>query len=426
MWQVVLAVFAILTASAGAAAAQEMLPLPAPTDPLEPRQAARSGYAPQGVRLGAVDLFPEAEVRRVYREEAFAYINGATQRGWSTAAGLRLRAEVRDGPWAADLRGDLERASGPLALVGDGWQGGLGIDLRLGLGRVAVARVDAGWQRRLEPRAAPLAGGQAATPVPAQAGHAGFGLWTEHGTLTASLRSEVRLLSYGDVPRLAFDGVDGLALIINDDRDRLVGTVTGEIAWRPGGVSALYLRGAMGGIDYNRDRDDFLYRRDAVTRQAFVGAALGRPESWRLFLEVGHISRDNLHGGLPDVARLAVNGGATVVVTPLVTAQVLAETVLAETTRPSSAAVLVHRGRLEVEHEALRSLVLLSTAEVAWHEHVGLNRVDTAVAYGSGLRWRIGPILRLEAMVRQEEMLAGFTADSYVATEGTLRLAARF
>lgn len=417
---------ALLLAS-GEAAARTAPPLPAPTEPLEPRQAARSGYAPQGIRLGVLHVYPEGEVGRSFREESFGNLRGVSaQRGWITTAAARVRAHGQSGPWAAEARGEVERASGPAAFVGDGTQGGAAVDLRLGLGRRAVAQVEGEWRRAHEPRTAPVAAGQPAEPVPTQALRASLGLQTEHGTVTADLRAQVSHSSFGDVPRLGLETVPLVASVRNGDRDRTEASLAGEVAWRPGGVSALYLRASAGILDYRMELDDNLHQRDATTRRLMAGVALGRPESWRFFLEAGHMSRMGDDARLEDASAVVVNAGATVAVTPLVTARVLASTALAETTAARASAAVVRSGYVEVEHEALRSLVLLTTAEVTWHDYVGIERNDLAFVYGSGLRWRLGPVLRVEAMVRQEQFEAENVLDSYTATEGTLRLAARF
>lgn len=423
MRRLVLLVLILLAAVPAHAADQ---PLPAPGEPLEPRQAARSGYAPQGLRLGAVTLFPEVDLRRGYREEIFAMGEGATRRGWVSTAAARLRAEATEGPWGAALRADVERATGPQTFVGDGVQGGGALDLRLGLGRIAVADAEAGWQHRLEPRIAPEVAGQAAEPVPVSTAHAAAGLRTAHAVFTGALRAEVQRLSFGDVPRLgSFNGAP-LPTETNGDRDRTKAMLAGEIAWRPGGVSALYVRGSVADIDYARDADDGGFRRDAATHELLAGVALGRPEDWRLFLEVGRIGRSSSDPRMPAVSALAVNAGATVAVTPLVTAQVAGETLVAETTRAGVPAVLVRRGTLEIEHEVLRSVILLTTGEVAWHHYVDDDRDDIAFSYGGGVRWRIGPLARVELMLRQDSLNTEVEAERWQAVEATLRLAARF
>ena len=407
-------------------AAQPVLPLPAPAEPLEPRQAARSGYAPQGIRLGVVHLYPEVGVGRSFRDETFAHIAGANAHGWVSRAEADLRAEARSGPWAAVLRADAARQQGPAAFVGDGWQAGTAVDLRLGLGRWAVAEAAAGWQRRLEPRTAPLAPGQGAEPTPVVTTGARLGLSSQHGTLGAAITAEARHLRFADVPRLGVPLLPMLASLDNSDRDRTVATLGAEVAWRPGELSSLYLRGGIGRIDYARAEDDFLHRRDGDTAHLLAGFALGRPDRWRLFVEAGPLRRGSSDPRLPPVSTLAVNGGLTLAVTPLVTSQLVVGTSIAETTRPGVTAVVARRVALEVEHEALRSLVLLSTAEATWNHYVGPDRHDASLAFGSGVRWRLGPVLRLEMMVRQEQYESDFAADSYTATEGTLRLAARF
>lgn len=412
--------------SATPAAAQ--LALPAPGEPLEPRQAARSGYAPQGVRLGVVHLYPEAEVARSYRQEIFPDIEGLLDRsGWVTEVTARVGVEATAGPWAVQARGDVGRADGLTALVGDGLEGGGSAQLRLGLGRWAVAELEAGWERRHERRATPAVSGEPTRPVPVRSGFGALALRTEHGRLTTGARLEVARSTFGDVPRRDLAALPSLATVNNGDRDRLATSLAAEAAWRPGGLSSVYVRGTLGRVDYLEETDDSGHRRDTDTRSAFVGVSLGRPETWRVFLEVGHLSR---FGGddprLADAAALAVNAGATVAVTPLITAQLVAETALAETTVPGSPATVVRRGRLEIEHEVLRTVVLLTTAEAEWHDYAAIDRDDMTFAYGSGARWRLGPLLRVEMMVEQETFAAGEGLDSYEAMEASLRLAARF
>lgn len=425
---VVLLVLALVTVAlpAAPAVAQQSPPLPAPTEPLEPRQAARSGYAPQGIRLGLVHLYPDAGVGRSFRDETFAHIAGANAHGWITSAEADLRAEVRAGPWAAVVRGDVAERQGPAAFVGDGWQAGTRADVTLGIGRWAVAEAGAGWQRRQEARTAPLAPGQGAEPTPVATTDARLALRSRHGTVSAAVTADVRHLTFSDVPRLGIAWLPMLSAIDNSDRDRTAATLGAELAWQPGDLSSLYLRGSVGRIDYARAEDDFLYRRDGDTAQLVAGIALGRPERWRLFVEAGPLRRSSSDPRLPPVSTLAVNGGLTLAVTPLVTSQLVVGTAIAETTRPGVTAVIARRVALEVEHEALRSLVLLSTAEATWNHYIGPDRHDASLAFGSGVRWRLGPVLRLEMMVRQEQYESDFAADSYTATEGTLRLAARF
>lgn len=413
----------------GAALAADGPPLPHPDAPMEPRQAERSGHAPIGLRVGGLLVNTEAAVARTVRsEQRRGGLQPETTALTEVSADLGVRAGS-PGHWLVEADGGLTVVRGGRRGADDRTDAHAGLGLSMPLGRAATLRLEGGYALDHEPRTTPLAEGAAAEPVPVRRAEVAAGLHYSPGTrLSADLRLAATRLDYDDVPRVGGGFLPPvLRTINNDDRDRLHFAAAGRVGWHFTDLASVYLRGSAGRIGYGAARDDYGFARDAETRRWAAGVTAGVPGAWRAYLEAGQISHAAADRRLPAQTALAVAAGATVAVTPLMTGQVRLFTEAGETTEPFASAVLVRGGEMEVEHELLRSVILLSHLRLEVRDYLGpLGRRDLYHEQGAGVRWRIGRVFRLEAAVRREELQAAFASDGYAAAEATVRLAGRF
>lgn len=419
-----LAVLAVLPSAA--AGAQDVGPLPAPFEPLEPRQLARSGFAPPGAALGGVQVDATAAVDHRWRSERYGGQGAvAESRETRLTADLTARAGSPSHTLEARLGLDARRGTRGSADRATGGEGA--VSFRMPLGPSAVLEADAGLARRFEPRTTPLAEGFAAAPTPRTEAAAGLAVRWRPGVLEADLTLRATRDDYDDVPRLVPGWMGGLSIINNDDRDRLRLSAAARLGWRPAPLSALYVEATASRIAYAADRDDLGFDRDGRQVAWAVGAEAGQPRLWRAFVEAGVTQRMTEDAALGDAAAVMIRSGATVAVTPLMTAQVRISSALAETTEPLAPAVLVRAVALEVEHELLRSLVLVGRTSVETRTTLGaLGTRDTLTVETALLRWRLGQGLTVEGHTTLEQLEGAWTGDSYRAAEAGVRLLARY
>lgn len=410
------------------AVAQEMPPLPAPDEPMEPRQATRSGYAPVGLPLGGVMLHGDAGVARVYRSEQ--HVGGAgVETTALTEVDARLSAKTGGSWWSLQGRAGLEVVRGRRGAVDNQTNADAGLRLRIPLGPAAVGIVEGSYALDHEPRTEPVAEGTAAAPVPvSRLGAAAEVRYRPGRRFSADLRLAATGQDFDDVARLRPESVDPAYRVINnDDRDRLRLTAAGRVAWHFNDLTSVYLRGTASAVDYASGTDDYGFARDNAGTRWALGLTIGRPRQWRAFLEAGHISRSYDDDRLPDLESLAVAAGLTAAMTPLMTGQARLFAEVAETTEPFASGVLIRGGEVEVEHEVLRTLILTSRVRLAVHDYMGpLGRRDLSRVETIGARWRLGRLLRVEAALQREELQAAWAEDSYQAVEAGIRLAGRF
>lgn len=404
----------------------ELPPLPAPFDPLEPRQAERSGYARQGARLGGLLLHADAGAERRARLENF---DAAPQWGgesWQTAAWLDMDAVLGDERWVVEAAAGVDAVWDSQSEERDTIGGHAGASLKMPLGQVGIVKTDLSWHQSFEPRTTPLAEGFAAEPTRLRTAMAGTEVLWRPGRLALDLRLEAQRNDFADVPRLGYEDVPSFT-INNDDRDMDRLAASARAAWRFGPLSSVYIRGTASNVEYRAGRDDFGFDRDSSGGGAFAGITLGRPRLWRAFLEVGRVTRAVDSPALEPVALTAVNGGLTWATTPLMTNQLRLHTTVAETTEPFAPVVVVRGVEWETEHELLRSLVLTSTLGIARHDYPGpLSRTNLSTVTETGARWRIGSMARVEIGFLRERLESGWLDDGYTVHEATVRVAARF
>lgn len=318
---------------APALGAEEYPPLPGPFEPMEPRQAERSGFAPLGLYLGGVVLHADGGIERRARLESFDSAPEVASESWLTTIWLDTEATFGDDRWVMETAAGVEaerdsRVPAPETLSGYAKAG-----LRMPLGQEGVVKTDLSWTQAHEARTTPLAEGFAATPTRLRTTTAGMEMLWRPGRLALDLRLEARREDYADVPRLGYDDTWDF-IINNDDRDRDHMIAAARASWRFGPLSSVYVRGTASRIDYREGRDDFGFDRDSTGGAVFAGLTLGRPRLWRAFLEVGRVSRSMDSPVLPSVDVMAVNGGITWATTPLMTNQLRLHTAVAETTEP--------------------------------------------------------------------------------------------
>jgi hypothetical protein len=418
----------MLAMFAGRAIAGEPAPpLPAPHDAMEPRQAERSGYAPQGARFGGLLLHADARIERRARLEFFDAAPEYDTESWQTALRLDLSALAGSDRWAGQVSGGLEVQQGSRGEADDTVDGHVGMALKGPLGRAGVVKTDLTWRQTHEPRTVPAADGYAATPTRQRTAVAGTEVLWRPGRLFLDVRMEAGRLDFKDTARLGFENNPVAAVINNDDRDRDRLAAGGRLGWELGALSSVYVRGAASMIDYHAGRDDFGFDRDSTGTAVFAGITLGRPQLWRAFAEVGRVQRRFDSVALPDVNLTAVNGGLTWATTPLMTNQLRLYTTVGETTEPFAPVVVIRGVELETEHELLRSLVLTSTLGAAMHDYPGpLPRTDISLLTETGARWRLGRLFRVEAGFSRERLESPWLDNGYTVHEAYLRLGARF
>ncbi len=202
----------------------------------------------------------------------------------------------------------------------------------------------------------------------------------------------------GTADQLDYDNVkteDG-GTINNDDRDRaiIVGDLKLGYEFVPGYTA--FVRGAVDHRRYDnppafnqldRDSDGFLI--EVGTDLDLTGVLFGD-------VAIGYRSQDYEDPRLDTVEGVA--GGASLTWTPtgLTTVSASITREIIETTAGAAAGIFETSGRLVLDHELLRNLLLQARVSVVDDDFQGIDRSDTYIAAGLGANYLMNRYLRLD------------------------------
>ncbi|MGH8628795.1 MAG: outer membrane beta-barrel protein, partial [Gammaproteobacteria bacterium] len=208
------------------------------------------------------------------------------------------------------------------------------------------------------------------------------------------------LESGGEVDRLGYDNVgteDG-GIIINDDRDRtmIAGNLKIGYEFMPG-----YTAFARGEVDYRRydnlccdaslvDRDSEGYLIEVGTDFDVTAVLFGD-------VAIGYRSQDYDDPSFDTVGDVAGRASLTWNPTGLTTVSALINRgEVIETTQSGSAAIFETEGRVTVDHELLRNLLLQAAVSVSDEDYQDIDRSDTYVRAGFGAKYLMNRYVQLD------------------------------
>ncbi|MGQ0593708.1 MAG: outer membrane beta-barrel protein [Gammaproteobacteria bacterium] len=378
---------------------------------------------PLGVRAGSFLIYPRLGLQEFYNDNIFATDSGATDdfitlvsprvdvvSDWTNHA-FDLYANAAIGRHVDQTGEDFEDFS-------------VGTNGRLDITQRANLRAGVSYDRLHEGRGSPddvrrQSGSPAVEPTLFDVGSV---FLTYHQTLGPFL-----LESGGAVDRLGYDNVgteDG-GIIINDDRDRAIiaGRLKMGYEFIPG-----YTAFARGEVDYRRydnlccgavnqvDRDSQGYLIEVGTDLDVTAVLFGN-------VAIGYRSQDYDDPSFDTIGDVAGRASLTWNPTGLTTVSAsITRGDVIETTVSGSAAIFETAGRVTLDHELLRNLLLQAAVSVSDDDYQDIDRSDTYVRAGFGAKYLMNRYIHLD--LGYEYLSLGSSAQGEDFTNNTIFLGA--
>ena len=237
------------------------------------------------------------------------------------------------------------------------------------------------------------------------------------------------LESGGEVDRLDYDNVsreDG-TIIINDDRDRAIyaGNLKIGYEFMPG-----YTAFARGEVDYRRyddlccdasnqfDRDSEGYLIEVGTDFDVTAVLFGD-------VAIGYRSQNYDDPSFDTIGDVAGRASLTWNPTGLTTVSALiTRGEVIETRQTGSAAIFETAGRVTVDHELLRNLLLQAAVSVSDDDYQDIDRSDTYVRAGFGAKYLMNRYIQLDLNYNYLSLGSNAQGDDF--TNNTIFLGALF
>lgn len=378
---------------------------------------------PLGVRAGNLLIYPRLGLQEFYNDNIFAtdsdeqddFITLVSPRvdvtsDWSNHA-FGLYANARIGRYADQTGEDFEDWS-------------IGTDGRLDITQRANLRAGVSFDRLHEGRGSPddiRRQGVVSPPVEPTIFDVGSVFLTYQQSLGRFL-----LESGGVVDQLDYDNVsrENGEVVINDDRDRAIiaGRLKVGYEFIPG-----YTAFARGTVDYRRyDNLDVSNQVDRDSQGYFIEVGTDLDVTAVLFgnVAIGYRSQDYDDPSFDTIGDVAGRAALTWNLTGLTTVSASITRELIETTASGSAAIFETAGRVALDHELLRNLLLQAAVSVSDDDFQDIDRSDTYVRAGFGANYLMNKYIRLE--LSYDYLSRGSSAQGGDFTNNTIFLGALF
>ncbi len=349
---------------------------------------------PLGVRAGSFLVSPRLRVQEIYNDNIFATDTDKKDdfitlirpqldiaSDWNNHA-FDVRANGTIGRHADQTEEDFEDFS-------------VGANGRLDITQRAKLRAGVSYDRLHEGRGSPddvrrEDGSLPVEPTIFDVGSAFLTYEQWFGRFLLELNGAADQLDYDNV--MTEDG----GTINNDDRDRAIIAGGLKLGYEliPGYTA--FVRSAVDHRRYDnldafnpRDRDSDGYLIEVGTDLNLTGVLFGDAA-------IGYRSQDYDDLRLDTVGGIAGRASLTWTPTGLTTASAFITREIIETTADAAAAIFETSGRLVLDHELLRNLLLQARVSVTNDDFEGIDRSDTYIAAGFGVNYLMNRYLRLD------------------------------
>jgi hypothetical protein len=236
------------------------------------------------------------------------------------------------------------------------------------------------------------------------------------------------LESGGEVDRLRYDNVsreDG-TIIINDDRDRAIYAGNLKMGYEFMQGYTAFIRGE---VDYRRYDDlccrGALFDRDSEGYLIELGTDFDVTAVLFGDVAIGYRSQDYDDPSFDTIGDVAGRASLTWNPTGLTTVSALiSRGEVIETTLSGSPAIFETEGRVTVDHELLRNLLLQAAVSVSDEDFQDIDRSDTYVRAGFGAKYLMNRYIQLDLSYRYLSL--GSDAEGQDFTNNTIFLGALF
>lgn len=385
------------------------------------QQRSRPAYEAAGVRSGAFLIYPRVELSAESVDNIYA-----TETGTVDDTVFRLRPELSvESDWNRNLmvlyaRGSVSRYSDNHDENTDEF--GLGGSARLDVSRQSSIAFGSDFASGYEPRSAPSAPRNAASPTALDMSQAYISASRSAGYVKLSGRADWRALDYGD-------GRTGLGAVIDQDhRDRDVASLSGRLDLAVSPDTAFFVQATANERTYDVRGAPTTPSRDSQGAEYLAGASFELSAVIRGEVAVGYIEQRFDHPGFQDISGLGVRVQVEWFASELTTVSLAGGRTVEDTPVSGVGAYAANSTSLGVDHELLRNLILTGRLTWSQDDYEGVDRQDVRFGATLGATYLLNRNLGLNTTVSTLETRSrGFVRDQdYSVIKLAISLVAQF
>jgi hypothetical protein len=340
------------------------------------RSRPRPDYDPVGIRAGGFFIYPKIAATELYRDNIF-YRETDKASDFVTEIAPTVAARSNWDNHALNLYAGLEVGRYLDHTSEDYLDGRIGFDGRIDIQRDLNITGGIDYSHLHESRASPDQV-NAADPVEYDRYGPQAKLTKRFNRFSTQIGGSIREYRYDDVPSLGGGTVDSS----NRDRREYVGTARFgyDFATRYEG----FVRGSVNERRYDSTPDSTGVNRDSHGWEVVGGLAIdfGGITFGNVF--AGYLSQEYDQTGFETIDGPGFGADLTWNVTGLTTIKLEAARSVVETSLAGASGALQTNGRLAVDHELLRNLIISADARYAVIDYEGITREDDVAGLGAG------------------------------------------
>lgn len=402
---------AIVDDEAQAVPAEEPAPVPSFTistedEQLLPKRARQASdpYAPQGVELGGITLYPSLEAGTVFTNNVTRASAGAqSDFGLSLKPSLRFESDWVRHSWEGQASGDFTAY-----LKHDdsnSMQTDASSKFRLDIRRTTQAEFETGY-------ALEQAGSENSevpdTAIGNRTSHtlnAGVAFIHDFGGLEGRAKLGIERQIYEDV-ELSGGGTED-----NSDRNNYTPSLSLRLTYTDPPALKPFVELAYAPRFHDEKLDRNGLRRNSQGLTASAGVALNRDPIWSGEAALVYSMRNYEDSALDTNDAIGINGNLTWKPTDLTSVVITLATTLNESSSATSSGTRTWSGRVGVNHELRENVTLLGSLGLALDE--GPGGTDTAISSKLGVDWQLNPNVAWTASYDGTWVDGAISSDSY-------------
>jgi hypothetical protein len=350
-------------------------------NPMDVRHRPRPEYDPMGVPVGSFLLFPSLDIGEAFNSNIYATETNETSDFITTyAPSLTLVSDWNNHAVAlsAHANGGVYAENSDENFFDYGFSAGGRLDVR----RSTSVSAATSWDHRHEDRGSPedVNGDE---PSEYDEFAIGIGGATSPGRLSLGVDGNYTHLDFQNVQ-------DNTGTTINnDDRNQSIweGIVRAGYAFKSD--YEVFVQGTYTDIVYDETFDDNGLNRDNNGWRADLGLAFDITDTLAGDVYGGYLQRYYDDPAFTDTGSFDLGADLFWSITPLTTAHALVFRNFVETTQAGASSILETTGRIEIDHELMRNVIIGGHAALSNFQYEGISRDDDVWRFGADGRYLI-------------------------------------
>ena len=333
------------------------------------RERLRPDYEPLGINVGAFQFLPRLTITPQYDDNIFAtQSNKQSDFITAFAPAISVRSNwSRNAIYASASAVSTVYATHSVEDTTDvDLQGGGRYDLFRG----SFVTASAEYGHQTEPRTAENTVQSARDPIEFDFGRLSVGATQPFNRLSFNESVDYYKYSYQDT--VTFSG----APLPQGYRDDQQITVSGRASYNYDADISVFLQAAYNDRSYDEKPPEVDFDRSSHGYELTVGSTFQLSHLLRGELSVGFLNQDYVSSAFHHVDGPTVHGQVEYFLTPLTTLTFTAQRSVIDTGDPRSVSALQTYGRIEVDHELRRNVILSARAGYEDDDYTGIDRDD--------------------------------------------------